>query len=154
MLPYNRGLPIWMQDPSVYYLIGFAIEVVLLSIALFVVINATLNEDPNLKKCGLMAFVLTGIKYLFTNHMYIQPVDVTIARLIATQTCLMYVLVLLTLLTIFQVPFKKAILASLIILLFQYAMNIALNFLMCAPFFTPTNIDSLQRKMQEINSAL
>jgi len=145
----NNHLPIWMQDPSIYMVWGFCIEVLLLGVALITAVNAISGIVPDFKTGGCAAFILIGFKYLFTFHLFNNNPGIGLAHLLIIQTAVMVVLVTLTLL-LYRIPFGKAFLGALLILIAQYLMNILVNMLICAPFLVPTNIDSILRSMQAV----
>jgi len=146
----NNDLPIWMQDPSIYMIWGFGIEVLLLGVALITAINAISGVLPDFKTGAFAAFVLIGIKYCLTSYLFNTNPDIGLAHLIIIQTVVMITLVTLTLL-LYRIPFAKAFIGALLILMAQYVMNVLVNMLICAPFLVPTNIDSMLRSMKAMS---
>jgi len=147
---YGRG-PIWMQDPSVYMVWGFGVEVILMGIALITTINVITGSVPDFKTGWFAAFVLVGIKYILTFQLFDSSPEIGLAHLLIIQTSVMAVLTTLVLL-IYKISPGKAFLGALMILAAQYVMNIIVNMAICAPFFTPSNIDSINRSEGQLPS--
>ena len=144
MIPFNIPPIGGTTTPTESFILGFIIEFILLGVPLYVAFHSITGYAPNSKKCGVTAFFLTGVKFIITYQIYNMIPEIRLSSVILFQTSAMIILLTLILLLLFKAQLKQAFGGALVILFFQYVLNVILNFLFCMPFFLPTNIETIR----------